>query len=119
MDVWKWEMKMCCGMQIESLQTQLLECKQKGQTTDIAVRPKYPAAPHDEMLFDSVTLFARSKDDGKIEVSGTVNYWSSSKGYWHESAVIRTFDGIDACIDWLNNASAASEECAEILDEKC
>ena len=52
MNVWKWEMDMCCSMHIESLYKLLKEYKEKGVLTGIAVSPKFPAAPHDETLFD-------------------------------------------------------------------
>ena len=119
MNVWKWEMDMCCSMHINSLYKQLKELKEKGITTCIAVHPKYPAAPHDETLFDCVMLYAKSIDNGKMEISGTVFYWSPSKGNWQKSTVIRTFADIDECIAWLANENAASNECAEILYERC
>lgn len=119
MNVWKWEMKMCCSMQIESLHKQLLECKHEGRTEEIALRPNVTAAPHDETLFDGLMLDVRSKDNNKLQVSGTVFYWSLSKGYWQESTVICIFENIDTCIDWLSNKSAAGEECSEVLYEKC
>lgn len=120
MNVWKWEMDMCCSMHIESLYKLLKEYKEKGVLTGIAVSPKFPAAPHDETLFDCVMLYAKSVDDSeKIEISGTVFYWSPLKGDWQKSTVIRTFAGLEECIAWLGNENAASTECAEILYERC
>lgn len=120
MNVWKWEMDMCCSMHIESLYKQLLLCKEQGMSTGISVQPRYPAAPHDETLFDCVMLYAKSVGEtGAMEISGTVFYWSPSKGDWQKSTVIRTFDNLDDCIAWLKNENAASEECAEIFYERC
>ena len=119
MSVKKWEMNMCCSMQIESLHKQLLECRHEGRKKDISLCPDIMAAPHDETLFDGLMLYIRSIDNGKIQVSGTVFYWSPPKGYWDKSAVICTFDNIDVCIDWLSKKSTASEEGTEVLYEKC
>ena len=119
MNVWKWEMDMCCSMQIESLRKQLQECKNKGITTEIALSPEYPAAPRNESLFDCVMLYAKSLKDCKLEVSGTVFYWSPGRGNWQKSSVIRIFDNLDECINWLSNEDKASEECTEFLYEKC
>lgn len=119
MNVWKWEMDMCCSMHIETLYKQLNEIKENGVSADIAVHPDYSAAPHDETLFDCIMLYAKSIDDTKMEITGTVFYWSPYRGHWEKSTVIRTFANLDECLAWLSNKNAASDECAEILYERC
>lgn len=118
--IWKWEMKMCCSLHIHSLLELLQKCQDEGDTTGICVCPDYGAAPRNESLFDTVALQAKSTGDGeKIEISGTVTYWSPSKSFWEESTVIRSFVSLDECITWLKNENAASEECADILEKNC
>lgn len=106
---------MCCGMQINSLYHKVLECKENGTTAGFSVHPRNPAAPYDDLLFDSVRLYAKSADGNEVEISGTVSYWHPSEGYWKTSAVIRRFEDIDACLTWLKNEIAAGEECANVL----
>lgn len=120
MDVWKWEMDMCCSMQIESLYKKLLVCKEKGTMTGICLRANIPAAPMNESLFDNVMLFVESDEkDGKIVVTGKVHYWSPVKGSWNKTTEIRSFDSFDECLEWMENENVASKECAEILYERC
>lgn len=69
-DVWKWELRMCCSMHVESLYKQLLQCLQQGTTTGINLSPDYAAAPHDETLFDSVMLSLKSTEEGALELHG-------------------------------------------------
>lgn len=119
-DVWKWEIKMCCSLHIQSLLKLLQKCQDEGDTTEICVCPNYGAAPHDELLFDSVVLQAKSMGDGeKIEISGTVTYWSPGTSFWEKSTTIRSFASLDECMTWLKNERAASEECADILGKNC
>lgn len=120
MNVWKWEMEMCCGLHVKSLLKLLQLCEDEGNTTGINVCPDYGAAPQNESLFDTVILSAKSVgDDGKIEITGTVTYWNPYSSFRSKSAVIRSFNSLDECMAWLKNENAASEECAEVLEEHC
>ena len=119
-NVWKWEMESCCCMNLEDLYKQLSELYEKGKTIDISISPDFKAAPHDETLFDGVVLLVKSTDEGKIEVNGVVYYWHATDGGWHENTVIRTFEKIEDCLQWLKNDDyAASKECSDILYERC
>jgi len=106
---------MCCDMHIESLYKQLQECLQKGQRTGINLSPQYAAAPHDETLFDSVMLSLKSTADGTLELRGAVSYWNPAQGYHGQSTTIRAFANADDCLTWLQDSSAASEECADVM----
>lgn len=120
MNVWKWEMEMCCSLHVNSLLKLLQACKEEGKTTGINVCPNYGAAPHDESLFDSVTLSAKSVgEDVKIEITGTVTYWNPYDSFRSKSTVIRSFNSLDECMAWLMNENTASKECAELLEEHC
>ena len=59
MSVYDFEMEMCCSMQVRSLIHELELCKQVGATTGRMVSPRYPAAPRDDTLFDSMNLYAK------------------------------------------------------------
>ena len=67
MSVYHFEMEMCCSMQVRSLIHELELCKQVGDITGRVVHPRYPAAPRDDTLFDSMNLYAKLADDGKVE----------------------------------------------------
>ena len=66
MSVYHFEMEMCCSMQVRSLIHELELCKQVGDITGRVVHPRYPAAPRDDTLFDSMNLYAKLADDGKV-----------------------------------------------------
>ena len=101
MSVYDFEMEMCCSMQVRSLIHELELCKQVGATTGRMVSPRYPAAPRDDTLFDSMNLYAKLDDEGKVELSGTVFYWNHIDGDTQETTVIENFPDIDACLEWL------------------
>ena len=120
MDVWKYEMESCCSMILQELYEKLKELCDNGNTAAFSISPQYMAAPRNEMLFDGVDIYVRSKDDGKIEVEGIVHYWHPDEGGSRKRTVIRTFDNIQDCLQWLKNEQyAASKECADILAERC
>ena len=118
-DVWKWELKMCCSLHVESLYKLLLQCQQQEITTGINLSPDYAAAPHDETLFDSVRLSLKSTEEGTLGLHGTVSYWSPGRGFWGYSTDIRTFETVNSCIEWLSDTHAASKKCAEVLSARC
>lgn len=119
MDTWKWEMEMCCSMHIQSLYEKLLQCQQQGITTGINVAPDYGAAPYDETLFDTLRLSVKTTEEGLLALRGAVSYWSPRSGFSGKSSTIRTFDNLESCLEWMENKSAASDECAEIMSERC
>ena len=88
-------------MQVRSLIHELELCKQVGATTGRMVSPRYPAAPRDDTLFDSMSLYAKLDDEGKVELSGTVFYWNHIDGDTQETTVIENFPNTDACLEWL------------------
>ena len=69
MSVYEFEMEMCCDMQVGCLIRELELCKQAGNTKGRVVHPRYPAAPSRDTLFDSMNLYARLDDDGKVELA--------------------------------------------------
>ena len=103
MSVRHFEMEMCCSMQVRSLIHELELCKQVGDTKDRMVHPRYPAAPRDDTLFDSMNLYAKLDKEGKVELSGTVFYWNHIDGDTQETTVIEKFPDIDACLEWLKS----------------
>lgn len=117
-DVWKFEMRLCCSMNIEDLYKQLLEISDTPSVTDFSITPKFMAAPQNEMLFEGVDLYIKT-NDGKIDVTGTVHYWHSTDGSHSKTTTIHSFDTIEDCLEWLKNESASCEECASILYERC
>jgi len=119
MDVWKWEMSSCCRMNIEALYKRLLENKSKAGEGEFILDSGIAAAPHDETLFDYVTFYAKSIENGCIEISGKVHYWHPTDGSWDKSAVIRIFKNIDKCLEWLLDYRLACEESTEKISEKC
>lgn len=119
MSVWKWEMGMCCRMHIESLYKLLSELKDRDVSSGIVVHPDYYATPFNDTLFDSIMLYAKSIDNGKIEISGTVFYWTPGTEGWKKSTVIRTFPNLDESLAWLSNKDAARDECTELFYERC
>ncbi len=119
MSVYDFEMEMCCDMQVDSLIRELELCKQAGNTKGRIVHPRYPAAPSRDTLFDSMNLYARFDDDGKVVIEGVVYYWNPVDGDTQKSAVIRTFKDIDGCLSWISCESSASDECVKVLNENC
>jgi hypothetical protein len=109
MSVYRFEMEMCCSMQVRSLIHELELCKQVGDITGRMVHPRYPAAPRDDTLFDSMNLYAKLADDGKVELSGTVFYWNHIDGDTQETTVIENFPDIDACLEWLKSGGKSKE----------
>jgi hypothetical protein len=107
-------------MILKELYEKLKELCDNGNTDAFSISPQYMAAPRNEMLFDGVDIYVRSKDDGKIEVEGVVHYWHPDEGGSRKRTVIRTFGNIQDCLQWLKNEQyAASNECADILAERC
>lgn len=107
MSVRDFEMEMCCSMQVRSLIHELELCKQAGDVTGGMVHPRYPAAPRDDTLFDSMNLYAKLADDGKVELSGTVFYWNHIDGDTQQTTIIENFPDIDACLEWLKSGEKA------------
>ena len=101
MGVYDFEMEMCCDMQVGSLIRELELCKQTDDIKGRIVHPRYPAAPSRDTLFDSMNLYARLDDDGKVELSGAVFYRSHGDGDSKTTRIIKTFPDIDACLEWL------------------
>lgn len=114
MDVWLWEMDMCCSMQLEELAKKLIESPDLPAGTSL--RSGIASAPHDESLFDSMWLWLDSAPDGKLVLSGTVHSWLPEKGPWDKTGVIRSFDGQEDFLEWIN-IGGASEQCAEAVRE--
>ena len=112
-NLWLFNMKMCCRMQISSLLAELQNYKRMGRTTSCIVSPLYPAASNEDYLFDCMNLYARLGDDGTVELSDTVFYWDPVDGNTQQSVVIQTFSDLDACISWLGNKEAARDKCVE------
>ena len=120
MDVWKWEMESCCSMILRELYEKMKELFDNGDTTVISISPQFLAAPRNETLFDGVSLYVKSQDDGKIKVEGVVYYWHATEGRSHKSTEIRDFENIEDCLQWLKNEQyAGSNECADIFNERC
>lgn len=116
MDVWKWEMEMCCSMQLSALAENLSKSGERRLTPGTTVGSGVTSAPRDEMLFDAVRIHARVSDEERIDVIGTVFYWRIDKGDWSRTARLRTFDNLNQCLDWLKDEKgSASKECAEIF----
>jgi hypothetical protein len=107
MGVYDFEMEMCCDMQVGSLIRELELCKQTGDTKGRIVHPRYPAAPSRDTLFDSMNLYARLDDDGKVELSGAVFYRNHADGDSQETTKIKDFADIDACLEWLKGGGAS------------
>ena len=103
MGTYDFEMEMCCSMQVRSLIHELELCKQVGDTSGRFVHPRYPAAPSRDTLFDSMNLYAKLDDDGKVELSATVFYWNHIDGDTQKTTVIEHFPDIDACLQWLRS----------------
>lgn len=101
MGVYDFEMEMCCSMQVSSLIHELEQCKQRGDVKGRVVHPLYPAAPSRDTLFDSMNLYARLDDEGKVELSGAVYYWNHIDGDTQQTTIIKTFSDIDTCLEWL------------------
>ena len=116
--LWLFNMEMCCSKQISSLRAKLEECKRIGRTNCV-VGPNYPAASNEDYLFDCMNIYARLKEDGQVEVEGTVFYWNPTDGDTQKSVVIRTFKNLDECLSWISNGSSAKKDCVEALDENC
>ena len=74
MDIWKSEMESCCSMNIDALYKRLLENKEKAGETGFTLNSGIAAAPHDEMLFDSVTFYVKTVENGSMELIGKVHY---------------------------------------------
>lgn len=118
MDIWKSEMTLCCCMNIEALYKRLLENKEKAGQAGFLLSSGIAAAPHDEMLFDSVTFYVKTVVDGKLELTAKVHYWHAKDGPWDKVAVIGTFSDVAKIMEWLNK-DEASKESADIIAEKC
>lgn len=120
MDIWKSEMESCCSMNINALYKRLLEKKDEAGEVGFTLNSGIAAAPHDEMLFDSVTFHVKTIEDGKLEMTAKVHYWHTTDGALDKSAIIRSFKDVDECLEWLKNKEwASSHESADILAEKC
>ncbi len=120
MDRWKFEMESCCSMNIDALYKRLLENKEKAKEAGFLLSSGIAAAPHDEMLFECVTFYVKTVEDGELEVTATVHYWHATDGAWDKSAIIRRFKDIDECLEWLKNKEwVPSHESADILAEQC
>ena len=61
----------------------------------------------DDTLFDSMNLYAKLADDGKVELSGTVFYWNHIDGDTQQTTIIENFPDIDACLEWLRSGDKA------------
>lgn len=118
MDIWKSEMTSCCRMNIEALYKRLMENKEKTGQADFLLNSGIAAAPHDEMLFDSVTFYVKTVENGILELTAKVHYWHTTDGAWDKVAVIRTFPDVEKCLEWLNK-DEASKESVDIIAEKC
>lgn len=103
MSTYDYEMEMCCSMQVRSLIHELELCKKVGDVTGRFVHPRYPAAPSRDTLFDSMNLYAKLDDEGKVELSGTVFFWNHIDGDTQQTTVIEHFPNIDACLQWLKS----------------
>ena len=119
MDIWKSEMESCCSMNIDSLYKRLMENKEKVGEPGFLLSSGIAAAPHDEMLFDSVTFYVKTVEDSKLELTAKVHYWHATDGAWDKVAVIDKFSDIDECLLWLNDNRNASKQSADILAKKC
>ena len=119
MDIWKSEMISCCGMNIEALYERLQDNREKAADAGFVLSSGIAAAPYDETLFDSVTFYVKTVDDGSMELIGKVHYWHPTDGPSDKTAVIRIFDDIDKCLGWLTDKWPAVNESADILAEKC
>ncbi len=113
MEDWLWEMEMCFSMQLNGLKKDLLERKGKPVTEVIKMHSGIYSAPRNESLFDGLHCWMELAPDGHIKVFGAVNYWHPDRGGWGKSAVIKTFDTFDDCLEWLDDReSTSSQECA-------
>jgi len=97
----------------------LLQKIEKDSEVGFLLSSGIAAAPHDELLFDSVSFYLKTVDDGYMELIGKVHCWNPTDGHYDKSAVIRTFDGIDKCLEWLTSGWPAVDESADILADKC
>lgn len=116
MDVWIWEMEMCCGMEMEALRKEMDAYSGRELAPGTKIDSGMTACPHDEMLFEAVRFWINVLENGRMEVMGRVFYWHAADGGWHKTATLRTFETFDDCLKWLDNKdSAGSEESASIL----
>lgn len=117
--LWEFNMERCCDMQLDTLTARLGYCKKTGIVGERVIKPDYPAAPNEEDLFDCMNLCATIRQDGTVELEGTVSYWYPNMGNKRMSALIRTFKDVDECLDWLSVPSRACRECVKVLSENC
>ena len=118
-NLWTFNMEMCCSMQLSSLAAKLRACQHTGWPAGQTIQPNYPAAPNEDWLFDSMTLYASRGDDGSVKVTGIVYYWSPQDGDSCKSTVIKTFPSLDACLEWLDRGGIPLSECMRKLEEEC
>ena len=107
-------------MNIDALYKRLLQNREKAGEVGFILNSGIAAAPHDEMLFDSVTFNVRTVENGKLELTAKVHYWHTTDGAWDKIAVIRRFIDVHDCLEWLKNKEwASSHESADILAKQC
>jgi len=116
MDVWLWEMEMCCGMELEALRKKMSAYQGQRMEPGTVIDSGMYACPMDETLFEGLSFKIVAHENGQLEVIGTVRYWSPSDGGWDMSASLKTFNNLKDCNQWLKDEHSASrKECACIL----
>lgn len=114
-NVWKWEMQLCCSMQLEALYKKLTASPDIMSENE-SIWSGICSAPRNELLFDAVNFFLRKADGNRLEIYGIVHYLHPVKGPWNSSAVLRVFDTLQECLEWLKDPEMKnSQECAEIF----
>ena len=110
---YRMEMSWAVNTQITSLR-EILQKEIEFEHTPMIIRTNFASAPHDESLFDSLTIFVKVDEDGLSHLRGNITefHLPHDNEYHYE---IKTFPSLSELKEWFLTTNNLEEFCTEIL----
>ena len=113
MSIYRMEMSWAVNTQIKSLR-QILQKEIEIQHLPMIIRTTMSSAPHDESLFDTLTMFIKIDEDGTSHLRGTITefHLPQDDEYHYE---LKAFPSFNELKDWILTNYDLNEFCTDIL----
>jgi len=116
MSAYEMELRWAISSQIDSLRNVLLEYQVPDKVEACMLRSGISSAPHNESLFDSVTLCVKIEADGSAHLRGTL---TDSDGETNYGYYIKSFPSFKELLHWYTKSGEIYKTCLDKFDGRC
>lgn len=116
MNAYQMELKWAISSQIDFLSNVLLEYQVPDKVEACMLQSDISSAPHNESLFDSVTLCVKIEADGSAHLRGTL---TASDGETNYGYYIKSFPSFSDLLLWYTKSGEVYKTCLDKFNGRC